>query len=315
MSNQTVACARCGALNEVDFGRCIRCGLALDDAAPAQRARRRVPARRADARARLVLHGEKLWGRFGADDLPVTKALLALNLLVYAGQMATALAAGTDFGVALLRGGTGHEAYLYGALPTQPALRVAEQVILQPGLQEPWRLLSACFVHHGLIHIGMNMMGLVHLGRVAEPIVGSVRFAIIYLLSGIGGFALSLGWAYAMGPGALTAGASASLFGLLGLLLGFAYRIGHPMLKRRLLESVGFALFFGFVVPFIDNAAHIGGLVVGVAGGWLVGKDAAAPSRRWQRILAHLLALAAIGALLAARASPVASLILQDAAS
>ena len=129
-----------------------------------------------------------------------------------------------------------------------------------------WRLLSSTFIHYGVLHLGFNMWCLWSLGNLAERLFGNGRFLMIYILSGLGGSAASLVWH----PYVVSAGASGAVFGIAGALAAFLYlaRIHLPeRAARNLLTSIlifiGFNLAFGFTVPGIDNAGHLGGLVIG----------------------------------------------------
>ena len=128
-----------------------------------------------------------------------------------------------------------------------------------------WRLLTAMFLHVGLLHLFFNSYALYVYGPVVERLFGKVKFAAVYLLSGLMGSLLS----YLFSPNN-AAGASGAIFGLMGSLLYFRQRnkeIFHRVFGTGLLMVIGFNLFFGMVQPGIDNWGHIGGL----AGGFLVG--------------------------------------------
>jgi rhomboid protease GluP len=133
---------------------------------------------------------------------------------------------------------------------------------------EWWRLLSSTFIHYGFLHLGFNMWCLWSLGNIAERLFGGGRFLTMYVLSGLGGSAASLVWH----PYVVSAGASGAVFGIAGGLASFLYlaRIHLPQravrdLLTSILIFIGFNLAFGFTVPGIDNAGHLGGLVVGAA--------------------------------------------------
>src|SRR5262249_22626049 len=83
-------------------------------------------------------------------------------------------------------------------------------------LADPWQLLSAVFVHIGIIHFGFNMFALVNLGRSAEALVGPARFLIAYVVTGVVGFATTVVLSFFSPQGTGTAGASGALFGLMG---------------------------------------------------------------------------------------------------
>ena len=129
-----------------------------------------------------------------------------------------------------------------------------------------WRLLAAQFLHFGLIHIGFNAMALWQLGPLAERLLGRWHFLLLFLLAGIGGGFGTLIWH----PQVNSAGASGAIFGLIGGLLAFVSRrdLGVPLalvsnLRRSFLSFGGFSLAAGFLLPGVDNAAHVGGLVTG----------------------------------------------------
>ncbi len=177
---------------------------------------------------------------------------------------------------------------------------------------EPFRLLSAVFVHMGVLHFGMNMVTLGMLARAAEPAVGSARFAIAYVLTGLFGFGASAAWNLFVQPEVVcTAGASGAVFGVMGLLLGWLLRRRDPRWKDLALQAVFCIVLFGFVVNAsstgvrINNAAHIGGL----ASGALLGLSYAGPARgRYEGVMnAGALAsvLACLAALVLAQRSPV----------
>lgn len=133
---------------------------------------------------------------------------------------------------------------------------------------EWWRLGSALFLHFGVLHLGMNMWALWDGGQLAERMYGHVRFAALYFTSGLTGNLLSL---MVQGDRAVSGGASGAVFGIYGALLVFLWcerRQLHPQEFRWLFWgvaafSVG-TIIFGLVVPGIDNAAHVGGLLTGI---------------------------------------------------
>ncbi len=127
-------------------------------------------------------------------------------------------------------------------------------------------MLSATFVHIGVIHLFFNMQCLWSLGNMAERMFGNGTFLMLYVLSGLGGSIASL-WS---NPTTVSAGASGAIFGIAGGLVALLY-LGKQSAPRAainrglnsILLFVGYNLVFGFAVPGIDNAAHLGGLVTG----------------------------------------------------
>ncbi|MBM4360119.1 MAG: rhomboid family intramembrane serine protease, partial [Deltaproteobacteria bacterium] len=246
----------------------------------------------APGRRPLQVRSEALFGVWPAETLPVAKALLTVTMVVFGLQLMSAWRAEPSLST-LLDGGGVLDALRSGAMLSVPNL-VA---------MEPWRLLSACFVHFGVLHLGMNMLGLLHLCRLLEPAIGSVRLLVLYVVTGILGFAVSLAYYTMTARHSPTAGASGAVFGLMGAVLGFMYRRKDERWKNWAVQTVGYSLLFGLVMPGINNAAHIAGLVSGAAMGWLMALDAPRPSSWWQRILAALAALAIVGSLVLARLS------------
>jgi len=130
---------------------------------------------------------------------------------------------------------------------------------------EWWRIITCLFIHGGFMHLLMNLFGLVIAGILLETMLGSARYALVYLASGIVASLSSLWWHDQV----VSVGASGAVFGLLGALGGILllHRRSEFDAGRGLLMFVavyvGLNLVFGFVLPGIDNAAHIGGLLCG----------------------------------------------------
>ena len=151
---------------------------------------------------------------------------------------------------------------------------------------EWWRLVTYMFLHGSVMHILFNMWCLWDLGRLCESLYGRWTFGAIYLLTGVSGGLARLAW----DPYVPSVGASGAIFGLAGALIASFYlgEFSLPSIAlrgtlRSLLFFAGFNLFFGTLVPGIDNACHIGGLVSGLALGALIARLAPqhdAPLRR-----------------------------------
>ena len=126
---------------------------------------------------------------------------------------------------------------------------------------EVWSLVTSMFLHIGLIHLVVNMYSLLIIGKQLESFLGKWKFLIVYLGSGILGSLLSV-----VVHSSISAGASGAIFGLLGSLLyfGYHYRLYlGTVLKTQVIPIIIINLLIGFMVPGIDNFAHIGGLVGG----------------------------------------------------
>jgi rhomboid protease GluP len=160
---------------------------------------------------------------------------------------------------------------------------------------QPWRMFTSNYVHGGLLHIGLNMWCLWNLGFLAEIIFDRWTYLLVYTACGIGGSIASL----AIHPQVVGVGASGAIFGLAGALISAIY-LGHlPIPKqalkgtmRSLVTFAGYNLFFGAVVPGIDNSAHIGGLITGlIVGAMLAKQHFASPEQRvWWRRAVFLIA-------------------------
>jgi rhomboid protease GluP len=135
-----------------------------------------------------------------------------------------------------------------------------------------WRLLTAVFLHAGLMHLAFNGWALFSVGRDMESLLGSGRFTAIYLLSGLAGNVAY----YLLGPNVPSLGASGAIFGLIGAEAAFFLR-NRPLFGRfggqrlvNLAIMIGINLVFGFTVPGINNIAHLGGLLTGFALGYVM---------------------------------------------
>jgi membrane associated rhomboid family serine protease len=163
-------------------------------------------------------------------------------------------------------------ALIFGALEL-------DKVALAGG--ELWRLLTVTLVHGGanadplfaLMHLGFNMYALYICGPVVEQIYGPIRAIVFYLVAAIGASIAT----FAFGGSQFVVGASGAIFGLFGILFA-ASRLHLPMLDRRgraLVGQVGSLILInvliGFSLGFVDNVAHIGGLVTGFLLGVAIG--------------------------------------------
>jgi len=140
---------------------------------------------------------------------------------------------------------------------------------------EVWRLLTSMFMHGDGIHLAMNMFALYLLGQSVEPIFPKLHYILLYFISGLFGGLVSIYFH----PTTLGLGASGAIFGLFGVLIGFAIlhreHIGleFKQFAKQIGVILGINLLFGLVVPNVDLSAHIGGLIIGFIGGLVVSKD------------------------------------------
>lgn len=233
------ACPNCGNLTPADHPACAYCGAVSVEAMAARQ--------EAERERRFV-------GALFARSNPFSMVLIGMNAAVFllewlAGGM-TAL--GADSLVIRAFGAKNNE------------------LIRQH--HEYWRLITAMFIHIGFLHFLFNNYALWIIGPEIERIYGSARFVFLYMATGI---VASLASYTFTTPD--SAGASGAIFGLFGVMAAFAFRYRKELperlsrdIKRRIVPVIAINLIFGFSVRIVDNAAHIGGLLAGVALTFLV---------------------------------------------
>jgi len=145
------------------------------------------------------------------------------------------------------------------------------------GYGEWWRLFTAMFLHGGMTHILMNMFSLYLIGRGVEMYFEKKAYISIYLFSGLLGGLASL--YMHPDPNSVGIGASGAIFGVFGALAGFflAHRDKIATQSKAFMKDfgvvLGLNLVLGLSIPSIDVSAHIGGLIVGVVGGFVISKN------------------------------------------
>jgi rhomboid protease GluP len=217
------------------------------------------------------------WAVRNESNISLTHILFGANVAVY---LAMAIGSGTVVNF------SGH-ALLFGANYGPYTLT-----------GQWWRLLTYMFMHGGILHIAFNMWCLWDLGALAESLYGRVTYGAIYIITGAGAGLASVAW----NPGVLSVGASGAIFGLAGALIASFYlgEFSLPSIAlrgtlRSLLIFAAFNLFFGTMFAGVDNAAHIGGLVIGLILGAAIAK--LAPNEGSNRLgVIALVLLALIGA-------------------
>lgn len=233
----SVLCPSCGQLVGVNDERCLNCG-------------RRRPG---------------LWGF--AHLLRTQSPDMGFTLLIFwacGAAYLACLAAQPDAIGGMLSPGI-RALYRFGASGAVPVF----------GYGRWWTVLSAAWLHAGIIHIGFNMMSVRTLVPLTAHLYGPARTVILYTVSAITGFlASSLAAAFlsflpsVLRGGFFTIGASAPIFGLIGALLYYGRRGGSAMVGEAARRWAIAGLVFGFVAPGIDNWAHLGGL----AGGYVTAR-------------------------------------------
>ena len=175
---------------------------------------------------------------------PVTVTLILLNVIIF---LAVEFTGGSENGEHMLECGA-----------------VYAPLILEQG--QWYRMFTSMFLHFGAPHLINNMLVLFVLGQRLEPVVGKVRFVLIYILGGLGGNLISLAFDLHTQKYTLSAGASGAVFAIMG---GMIYVIIRhrgkvaDLTMRQMLVMAAFSLYFGFASEGVDNAAHAGGLLCG----------------------------------------------------
>ena len=175
---------------------------------------------------------------------PVTVLFILLNILIFV--------------IVDFTGGSENTVHMIACGAAYPPL------ILEEG--ETYRLFTCMFLHFGIYHIANNMLVLFVLGQRLEPVLGKVKFILVYLLGGLGGNIFSLLMETKKAEYAVSAGASGAVFAVMGAML-YVVILSRGRIQdisvRQMMIMAGFSLYFGFTSTGVDNAAHVGGLVCG----------------------------------------------------
>lgn len=175
---------------------------------------------------------------------PVTALFILLNILIFLA---------VDF-----TGGSENTVHMIECGAAYPPL------ILENG--ELYRLFTCMFLHFGISHLANNMLVLFVLGQRLEPVVGKIKFILIYLLGGLGGNVISLLADVKKNEYAVSAGASGAVFAVMGAMI-YVVIWSHGQIQdistRQILIMAAFSLYFGFTSTGVDNAAHVGGMIMG----------------------------------------------------
>jgi rhomboid protease GluP len=245
----SVICTSCGVLVGVNDDRCYNCG-------------RRNPG---------------LWGfapmlRSLGQDLGFVPFVIGTCATLY---VLTLIASQGNIGMGGLSffSPSGDALFRFGASGAVPVFLAGRW----------WTVLSAAWLHAGILHILFNMMAVYQLAPVTADLYGPGRMVIIYTAGAVVGFALSSFAGAYLPPllflrgGSFTVGASASIAGLIGAMLAYGHRTGSSAARSQATSYVLMLVLYGFMLPGIDNYAHAGGL----AGGYLAARalDAMKPER------------------------------------
>ncbi len=194
--------------------------------------------------------------------MKTNQLIIALNVLLFGAMLAVA--------------GTGQIAQF----STETLLRFGANYgpLVRDG--QWWRMVSAMFIHVTPLHLAMNMIALYQVGVVLEPHFGRVRYVLVYVLAGLGGSVASIAWNW--NHPVVSAGASGAIAGLIGAGVVAGHLIGNASAinyRNAMLRWIALIALYGFI-GHIDNAAHLGGLIVGAGVAWLLDRGGAALVQR-----------------------------------
>lgn len=150
-----------------------------------------------------------------------------------------------------------------------------------------WTLLTASFLHGGVMHIVFNLISLRNLGPAVTDAFGQARGFVIFMLSGAAGFLLSN-----VASGTPTIGASCSVYGLLAALIVYGRRRGATLLTAQLMQWAVVMFVLGFFMTGVNNWGHAGGFV----GGWVVAQGMSHIDQRREGVAVQVLALLLLAA-------------------
>jgi len=230
-------CPACGTLVGISATRCHECGTSLKFSLAAM---------------------SKGLSEFFGGHAPVTTAILIVNVVMFVLSWVATAATREGGGVSFLWSMGGEALY-----------RLGDSFPFAIWYGHQWyRLVTAMFLHGGVLHIGMNMMELLDVGPVVEELYGSPRYLFLYASTGIAGFILS------SLRGHPAVGASGAIMGIIGLMIAVTTKRGGAAmqaLRSRLISWVISIFAIGFLAGgLIDNWGHFGGLAAGFGLGKLI---------------------------------------------
>jgi rhomboid protease GluP len=171
------------------------------------------------------------------------------------------------------------------------------------GLHRWWTVLSAGWLHAGLLHIGFNLYWIRILAPETAELYGPGRMVMLYTAASIGGFAASSLMQQLGVGGVVTVGASAPILGLLGAMVAYGRRTGSGVVGRTAWSYAIYMIVFGFLMRGVDNAAHVGGFAAGFLAGYVL--DPRQPETGNHLLGAIVCIVATVAAVVASRVVPI----------
>ena len=229
-------CPSCGTLVGSTATKCHVCG--------------------ANVRFGIAAAGKSL-GRMLPTNSPVTYAVMAVCCLLYGIGLLLTIKIGA---MQPPQGGILGMLMGIGGIDGHVSIALGESLPLVYNIQQPWRLVTAIFLHGSLLHILFNMWVLMDIGPMVEEIYGSARYFALFIVTG------AVGYIPSSYVGHFSVGASGSLLGLLGLLIATttgSRNSGKQMLRSRLIIFLVYIAIMGYASSSTDNYAHAGGFIAG----------------------------------------------------
>ncbi|MGP8156839.1 MAG: rhomboid family intramembrane serine protease [Candidatus Acidiferrales bacterium] len=234
-------CPACGTLVGATATRCHQCGASMTFSMAA---------------------ASKSLGRLLPTTSPATYGILSLSCLLYGVSLLWTMRIS---GLQAPEGGGISALFNLGGISQGVLINMGASLPFAYNLTQPWRFVTAVFLHGSLLHLAFNMWVLMNIGPQIEELYGSARCFFIYVSTGVGGYVLS---SLALH---ISVGGSGALLGLIGVLLAMTMgsrSAGMQMLRSQLIVSIVYIAVLGIFSRIIDNYAHLGGL----ASGFVLGK-------------------------------------------
>jgi rhomboid protease GluP len=249
-------CPACGTLVGATATRCHQCGASMTFSMAA---------------------ASKSLGRLLPATSPATYGVLSLSCLLYGVSLLWTMRIS---GFQSPEGGGISALFSLGGIAGPVLARMGASLPLGYNLAQPWRFVTAVFLHGSILHIAFNLWVLMDIGPQIEELYGSARFLFIYVITGIGGYLLS------SLMGNFSVGGSGALLGLIGVMLAMTMgqrSAGMQMLRSQLVRWLIYIAIWGLLFRGIDNYAHLGGLATGfILGKIMMDRPPAGPEERKQ---------------------------------
>jgi rhomboid protease GluP len=224
-------CPSCGQLAGVNARRCPNCGASMTFSLAA---------------------ASQTFSRFLPETSPASYGILFFCCALYGICLLLTMRSGAHIGGGIFN---------IGGISGPILMTFGASLPLPYNLLQPWRFITAVFLHASLLHIGFNMWVLIDIGPMVEELYGSARYLFIFVVTGALGYLASSYFGY------MSVGASGALLGLIGVLLAVTTKrrgsASAQMLRGQLVRWLIYIAILGFAMRGIDNAAHIGGLIAG----------------------------------------------------